>query len=65
MEDGRSPAKLDEDVDKERFAFPETLEKSQARFVNGYNWVKPHKTLGVLTPWRIDRFFFQDFVNGP
>lgn len=60
-----SPANLDGDVDKEHFAFPETLGKSQARFVNGYNWVKPHKTLGVLTPWRIDRFFSQDFVNGP
>lgn len=60
-----SPAKLDEDVDKEHFASPETLGKSQARFVNSYNWVKPHKNLGVLTPWRIDRFFSQDFVNGP
>lgn len=65
MEGGRSPAKLDEDVDKERFAFPETLGKSQARFVNGYNWLKPHKALGVLTPWRIARVFSQDFVNGP
>ena len=60
-----SPANLDEDVNKEHFAFPETLGKSQARFVNGYNWVKPHKALGVLTPWRIARVFSQDFVNGP
>lgn len=60
-----SPANLDEDVDKERFASSETRGKSQARFVNGYNWLKPHKALEVLTPWRIDRFFSQDFVNGP
>lgn len=33
-----SPANLDEDVDKEHFASSETRGKSQARFVNGYNW---------------------------
>jgi len=60
-----SPANLDEDVDKEHFASSETHGKSQARFVNGYNWFKPYKALGVLTPWRIARFFSQDFVNGP
>lgn len=65
MEGGTSPAKLDGDLDKERFAFSETRGKSQARFVNGNNWLKPYKALGVLTPWRIARFFFHDFVNGP
>lgn len=60
-----SPANLDEDVDKERFASSETRGKSPARFVNGYNWLKPHKALEVLTPWRIARVFSQDFVNGP
>lgn len=65
MEGGTSPAKLDGDVDKERFAFPKLRGKSQARFVNAYNWLKPHKALEVLTPWRIARVFSQDFVNGP
>ena len=54
-----SPANLDGDVDKEHFASPETREKSPARFVNGYNWLKPYKALGVLTPWRIARFFLR------
>ena len=66
-QDGTSPTDLDGDVDKERFESPELRGKSLARFVNDYNWVKPHKSLGNLTPGeKLCLYFFsQDFVNNP
>ena len=53
--------------DKERFESPEHRRKSLACFVNDYNWVKPHKSLGNLTPGeKLCLYFFrQDFVNNP
>ena len=53
--------------DKEHFESPELRRKSLARFVNYYNWVKPHKSLGHLTPGeKLCLYFFsQDFVNNP
>ena len=53
--------------DKEHFESPEHRRKSLARFVNDYNWVKPHKSLGNLTPGEKLRLYFfnQDFVNNP
>ena len=63
----QSPTDLDGDVDKEHFEPPEHRRKSLARFVNDYNWVKPHKSLGNLTPGeKLCLYFFsQDFVNNP
>ena len=51
--------------DKEHFESLEHRRKSLARFVNYYNWVKPHKSLGNLTPGeKLCLYFFrQDFVN--
>ena len=53
--------------DKERFESPEHRRKSLARFVNYYNWVKPHNALGNLTPGEKHclYFFSQNFVNNP
>ena len=64
---GTSPVDLDGDVDKEHFESPEHRRKSPARFVNYYNWVKPHKSPGSLTPGeKLCLYFFsQDFVNNP
>lgn len=37
---------------------------SLLRFINFYNWVKPHKALGDATPGeKLSAYFFPDFVN--
>ena len=53
------------DNGKEFQGNPEHRRKSQARFVNDCNGVKPHKALGTLTPGdRFCLFFFsQNVVN--